>query len=370
MTTIWINCLLVPFILFPLLATLFFGMVVRDRRRRDIMTDLSRHRVWDTKDVEEIRTVDQQDVEETFRDYYDLAPFWLPAGLLTFLYLVAATVGASLLSRQGGDNSCWPYSTGFVTDVSPVLVAVVSVYLFNMQHILRRLYLTDLNAHVFWGCLYRTMLVIGLSTVLAFPYPSDAGAKRLVNDIGYGPFFAVGFLATDLLFMILDRAQKVFGLGKSSAPEAPLSLIRGINLWNEYRLGEEGIENVQQLATCDVIDLAVKTHYPLKTLLDWVDQAILLHNLGTVAQVDTLREKALITSAIDFAWMAPENDEEGKTTIADRVAELLGLKEELVRDRMNSLYEDANLQFLWYLWQSRPEFRRHGHHAAKAENGS
>lgn len=362
---LFITFLLLPFVSFPLLATMFFRLIVRDRRKREVMNDLSRHRVWETKDVEEIRTVNQQHVENTFRDYYNTATFWMPVGLLTFVYLLGACIGASILARQGGEGSSWPFSKSFVDDAAPVLVALLSIYLFNMQHILRRLYLTDLNAHVFWGSFYRCLLVIGLSLVLAFPYPSQEGAKRLVNDIGYATFFAIGFLATDILLMILDRAQKTLSFRRSSAPEAPLALIRGINLWNEYRLGEEGIENVQQLASCDVIELAVKTHYPLKTLIDWVDQATLLHSLGTVAQVEILREKALITSAIDFAWMAPENDEDGSTTSADKVAEVLGLTPELVRDRMNSLFEDANLQFLWYLWQSRPEFRRHGTHVNK-----
>jgi hypothetical protein len=44
--------------------------------------------------------------------------------------------------------------------------------------------------------------------------------------------------------------------------------------------------------------------------------------------------------------VSPENVENGETATADRVAEILGLKQEFVRDRMNLLYEDANLQFL------------------------
>jgi len=39
---------------------------------------------------------------------------------------------------------------------------------------------------------------------------------------------------------------------------------------------EEGIENVENLASADVVALAVRTHYNLRTLVDWIDKAILL----------------------------------------------------------------------------------------------
>jgi hypothetical protein len=55
--------------------------------------------------------------------------------------------------------------------------------------------------------------------------------------------------------------------------------VSGINLWIEYRLAEEGIENVQNLATADPITLAIHTHYNVRTLVDWIDQALLLHRL-------------------------------------------------------------------------------------------
>lgn len=125
-------------------------------------------------------------------------------------------------------------------------------------------------------------------------------------------------------------------------------------MWNTYRLAEEGIENVQQLATCDVIELAIRTHYPLKTLLDWVDQAILIHNFAFAEHVRKLREQVLVTSAIDLAWMSPENSG-GSTDLAQQLAKILELDPILVATKLNSLYQDEYVQFIWYLWQTRSE---------------
>ena len=81
-------------------------------------------------------------------------------------------------------------------------------------------------------------------------------------------------------------------------------MIGGIDLWKEYRLEEEGIENIQNLATADVKCLAIKTHYKLQTLVDWVDQAMLSFRLGE--KVSILRAQGFTTSAMDFAFKSPK----------------------------------------------------------------
>ena len=81
-------------------------------------------------------------------------------------------------------------------------------------------------------------------------------------------------------------------------------MVKGINMWKEYRLEEEGIENVQNLATADVTELTVRTHYNFRTLVDWIDQAILLTRL-TGEQVKALASQATAVSAIEFAAASP-----------------------------------------------------------------
>ncbi len=361
---IFLTALLLPLVLFPILAIFFFDAIVKDRRREDVRKDLGTHGVLTSEssgnrappdgEASTQAVIVERSFERQFENQYSIRHFLLPASLLTFLYSVGASIAGAFLSSLGDDASNWPYGAEFIRrDAPPLLVALMSVYLFNMYHTLRRLYLTDLNAHVFWYCLYRVGLVTALTIVVAFGGMTPA-MGTVGGGAGYLAFFGIGFLATDFLYMVIVTAQKVFNL-REREPEMLLTLIRGLNIWNEYRLAEEGIENVEQLATSDVVDLAIRTHYPLMTLLDWIDQAILISNFGNVVQCRLLREKALINSAIDLAWMSPLSSagDPNPYATADKIANVLDLDPQFVREKMNALFQDRNVRFLWQLWQAR-----------------
>lgn len=59
----------------------------------------------------------------------------------------------------------------------------------------------------------------------------------------------------------------------------PLSELDGLNLWYEARLLEEGIEDMQNLITMNVVDVMLHTRVPVGRLVDWLDQAVLYVNL-------------------------------------------------------------------------------------------
>ncbi len=56
--------------------------------------------------------------------------------------------------------------------------------------------------------------------------------------------------------------------------ETSLEELEGINIYHRAQLLEEGIENIENLAHHDLIDLMLQTRIPLPRLVDWVDQAI------------------------------------------------------------------------------------------------
>ena len=49
-----------------------------------------------------------------------------------------------------------------------------------------------------------------------------------------------------------------------------------MTIWQETRLKGEDIENVDNFATADVIDLFLNTRIAPNRIIDWIDQAILL----------------------------------------------------------------------------------------------
>ena len=49
---------------------------------------------------------------------------------------------------------------------------------------------------------------------------------------------------------------------------------------HEVRLNREGFDNVENFATADVVDLAIRTGFPYQQLADWCSQAKLVISLG------------------------------------------------------------------------------------------
>jgi hypothetical protein len=82
--------------------------------------------------------------------------------------------------------------------------------------------------------------------------------------------------------------------------EHPLADLDGLNIWFESRLLEEGIEDMQNLATANIVDVMLRTRVPVDRLVDWIDQAIFdLHvNDGSEGDSDrrTLRRLGIRTA--------------------------------------------------------------------------
>ncbi len=61
---------------------------------------------------------------------------------------------------------------------------------------------------------------------------------------------------------------------------APLTRLDGLSVWTEARLLEEGLSNVESLATADFELLVLNTNFSTAQLIDWVDQALLYVHAG------------------------------------------------------------------------------------------
>ena len=72
-------------------------------------------------------------------------------------------------------------------------------------------------------------------------------------------------------------------------PPYPLNQIDGLSVWYEARLLEEGIEDMQSLATANFVDVILHTRVPVGRLVDWVDQAHLYLHLDRLES--TWRER-------------------------------------------------------------------------------
>ena len=332
--------------LIPLMMAGFFLWVTFPRKLLSVQQDLRKLKLGESAPSSVSSA--EPDIKELMDRYFSAFTLALPALLLSVLYITGFVLCNSFIDLQynhAGRLVLFPNE--FVYASRPVLYAFIGAYLFNLGQMVRRLYLADLNEQVFWGSLNRLLLTLGLALVVVkahLPVSSEAGV-----------YFSIGFLSNIFLQWIIDSSLKVLNIGKPKQNDLPLQMVRGINIWKEYRLEEEGIENVQNLATADVVELAVKTHYNFRTLIDWVDQSILLARL-TDDQVKKFAAQAVSLSAIEMAVASPDANN-GDKTISNAIAQALGVNADLMAQTMNDLYEDKFVRDLWSLWQSGTETR-------------
>lgn len=344
--------------LLPYILLTFFQFVILDLKEKSVVDDLKTRGLFDLKKKRPTAWRDESDVKEAVQRLYGSKRFLWPASLLVIFNLICFSMVWDLIHYRWASEetaSTRFYTPELLAAAEFPIVAFLGVTIFNYGHMLRRLYVWDLTPHVFWNAAYRLWLVLAVATVLSAS-SFVTGGPGSVKDLGvHGAFFFLGFIINSTILKFIERAQVFFTGGKRSrTPELGLGLIQGISFWHEYRLEEEGIENVQNLATCDIIELALNTRYNLRTLLDWVDQAILIHRVGEKAL--ELRAHGLISGAIDMAWAAPQNG--GEEALADEIAKTLGTAPIFVTTLMDGLFQDTQVRTLWDLWQSKDDSGR------------
>jgi hypothetical protein len=128
--------------------------------------------------------------------------------------------------------------------------------------------------------------------------------------------FMVGFFPV-IAFQALQRAAAVTlrVFVPQLTPDYPLNQLDGLNVWYEARLVEEGIEDMQNLATANLVDIILHTRVPVGRLVDWVDQAKLYLHLDRAER--GYHERRLVRAAPKPAVNDRDNQAQAAPTVAD-----------------------------------------------------
>jgi hypothetical protein len=319
--------------LLPILAAVLFRGFLVARKQNDLTDEIKKLNGEQSEMVEGRGGVDK--VRQLIDNHYRWRALLLPSSLVSAFYLAGFVLGLDYIHTHDAHIASRLFPGNVLVQARLLLYTFLGVYLFNSGTLIRRVYLIDLSEQLSMG------LAI---TLLPFGFTSHVEVV----------FFAIGFLANVFLDWVLEMAMQIGGINVSKREDFSLRMVRGINIWKDYRLEEEGIENAQNLATADAIELAVKTHYSLRTLIDWIDQAMVITRFGL--KTKDLEAAGLNVSAIELAWLAPEAT--GSTAVAEAIAKAGKMDVELIKAQLNSLYEDAFVRELWTLWQTKPEFQQ------------
>ena len=175
-------------------------------------------------------------------------------------------------------------------------------------------------------------------------------------------FFYAGYAPRTVLAAVTSAASQMLKLGPSPHVETrttPLTRIRGITTQIEERLAEEGIENVETLATAEPFRLHRDTSFDLRTILWWIDEALLVMY---VPQRWQLLEEQGITGAIDLADLAatqpaapppptaaPPNSAAPNTLISSLAGRTNMSIEEFVA-LARRVREDRHVNYIWWIY--------------------
>lgn len=172
----------------------------------------------------------------------------------------------------------------------PLRFGFLGAYFYVLQMLVRRYFQNDLKTDAYVHAIMRITVVILLVWTLDLVWP-DVDEKWLSSAaFVIGVFPDIGWQALLALVKLPIRP-----LVHSLQQKYPLSDLDGLNTWYEARFMEEGIENMQNLATANLVDVMLNTRIPVDRLVDWVDQALLYMHLRehgdkkTVSDRETLR---------------------------------------------------------------------------------
>lgn len=160
----------------------------------------------------------------------------------------------------------------------------LGAYIYSFNLIFKRFMAYDLTPSVYVFAATRFILAwiigsivaVGLGTVLNKTTRMDAELN--MASIFVVVFF-IGFFpeqGLDWINVFAKNRMRLLRRSGEVVKETRLSDIEGLSIWQQARLQQEGIENVQNLATADIPQLIMNTPFPVGQIIDWVDQAILL----------------------------------------------------------------------------------------------
>jgi hypothetical protein len=196
----------------------------------------------------------------------------LPAYLATFVLAVLWTAvlwGAAPLDA----------SARILMTPGAVAFGFLGAYAFSVQMLIRRYFQSDLRPLAFTGVLARLLFVLVVSYAIhqafAAHWPPGAEAATL---------FLVGFFPSTALQVLRVGVAKSLRAIRlpNMASDYPLSDLDGMSIWYEARLLEVGIEDMQNLATANLVDVLLSTRVPVARLVDWIDQAVLYLSMAPV----------------------------------------------------------------------------------------
>ena len=180
----------------------------------------------------------------------------------------------------------------------------LGAYSFVLQDLIRRYFREDLRTVAYISAVARLVVVTVLVTTLHLVWTVSPQNENVAA-------FLVGFFPQVGMQALQAAVAKPLGrLVPSIRAAYPLSRLDGLSIWYEARLAEEGVEDMQNLVSANLVDLLLRTRVPVCRLVDWIDQAFLdlwvPDDPASLAQLQRLGIRT--ATGLEQAWAALGDD--------------------------------------------------------------
>jgi hypothetical protein len=226
------------------------------------------------------------DPEPTFLDSSAKAPVYAVRTVLpVVLSVVPVTIGWLLVlppKPLGPVDLAAPAFTWFSGPVVPELSAVgfafLGAYFFSLQMLVRRFITRDLAPNAYTQISQRIILAIIAAWLLEY-------VVRLRDWQLYAAAFVFGAFPVVVWQVLAQTVKKLLGSLlriPSLQTGRPVGELSGLTVWHELRLEEEDVENVEAMASADIVEIMLSTKLPAHRIIDWIDEALLRLSLPPI----------------------------------------------------------------------------------------
>ncbi len=226
-----------------------------------------------------------------------------------------------------------PYFVDQAAHASPVAIGFCGFMVFSLLTLADRAVHRDLDDRLFIALMNRGIVVLILSLVLT-AVTEDGGpiSRALIFLVGVFPKTGIDAIAK----LAQIRVEQI-----TSDEVAGFEVLRDINFPKGVVLRELGISDANDLAKADVHELVLRVGMAPQTLLDAVDQAVLVRTFGP-GGAKKLEQVPLFTATQLLAFVG-EAGERRPECLAIAV-EALGVKD--ISVQLQEIEADANVVYL------------------------
>jgi hypothetical protein len=230
----------------------------------------------------------------SLEDEYEPRDYYLPVTFATIITILCAIVlifGSKIAGEPELDLILQGPSIAFMDRLEPdvknsmfgmliIAFAFMGSYIWSIQALFRRLATVDLTPGVYYSVGIRIIFSVFMA-LLIYYFLADGDINKAIDSdnplkspssLTIYAFFAGMFPQRALQYM-KDKVHFMNSNDKMKADPLPLQMIEGIDLYERTRFVEVGVDNAQNLAKSNFIELIIRTPFNPREIIDWIGQA-------------------------------------------------------------------------------------------------